>query len=45
MIFSIGDLITFVVVLLILVVYRTLDRNNRSLEKLKRFSEDRKSVV
>src|SRR5208282_4081659 len=39
MIFSIGDLITFVVVLLILVVYRALDRNNRSLEKLKRFSD------
>jgi chromosome segregation ATPase len=39
MIFSIGDLITFVVVLLILVIYRSLDRNNRSLEKLKRFSD------
>ncbi len=39
MIFSIGDLITFVVVLLILVIYRALDRNNRSLEKLKRFSD------
>jgi len=39
MIFSIGDLITLVVVLLILVVYRALDRNNRSLEKLKRFSD------
>ncbi len=39
MIFSIGDLITFVVVLLMLVIYRALDRNNRSLEKLKRFSD------
>jgi chromosome segregation ATPase len=39
MIFSIGDLITLVVVLLILVIYRALDRNNRSLEKLKRFSD------
>ena len=39
MIFSIGDLITFVVVLLVVVVYRALDRNNRSLEKLKRFSD------
>jgi hypothetical protein len=39
MIFSIGDLITFVVVLLMLVIYRAIDRNNRSLEKLKRFSD------
>ncbi len=39
MIFSIGDLITLVVVLLILVIYRALDRSNRSLEKLKRFSD------
>ena len=38
MLFSIGDLITLVAVLLILVVFRALDRNNRSLEKLKRFS-------
>ena len=39
MVFSIGDIITLVVVLLILVIYRALDRNNRSLEKLKRFSD------
>lgn len=39
MIFSIGDLITLVVVLLILVIFRAMDRNNRSLEKLKRFSD------
>ena len=39
MFFSIGDLITLVVVLLILVIFRALDRNNRSLEKLKRFSD------
>jgi uncharacterized protein YoxC len=39
MIFSYGNLITLVVVLLILVIYRALDRNNRSLEKLKRFSD------
>ena len=32
MVFSIGDIITLVVVLLILVIYRALDRNNRSLE-------------
>jgi chromosome segregation ATPase len=39
MFFSIGDLITLGAVLLILIVYRVLDRNNRSLEKLKRFSD------
>ena len=38
-IFSIGNLITFLAVLLILVILRALDRNNRSLEKLKRFSD------
>ncbi|HUI72316.1 MAG TPA: hypothetical protein VL354_17475, partial [Spirochaetia bacterium] len=37
--FSIGNLITFFAVLLILVILRALDRNNRSLEKLKRFSD------
>ncbi len=37
--FSIGNLITFCAVLLILVILRALDRNNRSLEKLKRFSD------
>jgi chromosome segregation ATPase len=39
MLFSIGDFVTFGSVLLILVVFRALDRNNRSLEKLKRFSD------
>ncbi len=39
MIFSAGDLITLVVVLLVLVIYRAMDRNNRSLEKLKRFTD------
>ncbi len=39
MFFSVGNLITLVIVLLILVIYRTLDRNNRTLEKLKRFSD------
>ncbi len=39
MLFSIGDLITLVVVLLIVIVFRAIDRNNRSLEKLKRFSD------
>ncbi|MGA2975746.1 MAG: hypothetical protein ABSF77_10595 [Spirochaetia bacterium] len=39
MFFSIGDIITLVVVLLILVIYRAVDRNNRSLEKIKRFND------
>jgi chromosome segregation ATPase len=39
MLFSIGDFVTFGSVLLILVVFRALDRNNRSLEKLKRFTD------
>src|SRR5271157_5890182 len=39
MLFSFGDLITLVVVLLIVIVFRAIDRNNRSLEKLKRFSD------
>jgi hypothetical protein len=37
--FSVGDLIIVCVVLLILVIFRALDRNNRSIEKLKRFSD------
>lgn len=37
--FSVGDLIILCVVLLIIVLFRALDRNNRSLEKLKRFSD------
>ena len=39
MIFSFGNLVTILAVLLILVIYRQLDRNNRSLEKVKRFSD------
>jgi DNA repair exonuclease SbcCD ATPase subunit len=39
MFFSIGDIITLVVVLVVLAIYRAMDRNNRSLEKLKRFSD------
>jgi chromosome segregation ATPase len=39
MLFSIGDLVTLGIVLLILLLFRALDRNNRSLEKLKRFSD------
>jgi DNA repair exonuclease SbcCD ATPase subunit len=39
MIFSLGNLLIIFVVLIILVIYRALDRNNRSLEKVKRFSD------
>jgi chromosome segregation ATPase len=37
--FSFGNLLSIVIVLVILIIYRQLDRNNRSLEKLKRFSD------
>lgn len=37
--FSFGNLLSIVIVLIILIVYRQLDRGNRSLEKLKRFSD------
>ncbi len=36
---SIGNLITLLVVVIILVIYRQLDRNNRSLEKVKRYAD------
>ena len=39
MIFSFGNLVTVLAVLLVLVIYRQIDRNNRSLEKVKRFSD------
>ena len=35
--FSISDIIVLLVVIIILAVYRSTDRNNRSLEKVKRF--------
>lgn len=37
--FTIGDIIVLLVVVVILAVYRQMDRNNRSLEKVKRFVE------
>ncbi len=37
--FTISDIIVLLVVVVILAVYRQLDRNNRSLEKVKRFVE------
>ena len=39
MIFTIGDLILLLVVGTVLAVYRYLDRNNRSLEKVKRYTD------
>lgn len=45
MVFSLGNLITLVAVLFILAVYRQLDRNNRSLEKLRRYSEKVKAEL
>ncbi len=39
MAFSIGNIITLLVVLIILALYRQLDKNNRSLEKIKRYSD------
>jgi len=37
--FTIGNIITLLVVAVVLAVYRQLDKNNRSLEKIKRYSE------
>ncbi len=37
--FTIGDIVVLLVVVVILAVYRQTDRNNRSLEKVKRFVE------
>jgi chromosome segregation ATPase len=39
MIFTIGDIIIMLLVVAALALYRQLDRNNRSLEKVKRFSD------
>ncbi len=39
MVFSVGNVITLLVVLIILALYRQLDKNNRSLEKIKRYSD------
>jgi len=36
---SIGNLITLLVVVVILIIYRQLDKNNRSLEKVKRYAD------
>jgi chromosome segregation ATPase len=39
MLFSIGNIITLGIVLVILFVYRQLDRDNRSLEKVKKYAD------
>src|SRR6056297_578157 len=39
MLFSLGNILTLLIVLVILAVYRQLDKNNRSLTKIKRYSE------
>ena len=38
MLFSIGNIITILIVLVILALYRQLDRNNRSLDKVRRYT-------
>ena len=45
MIFSFGNLLSIVIVLIILIIYRQIDRNNRSLEKVKRFSDKMKDEL
>ncbi len=45
MIFSFGNLLSIVVVLVILIIYRQIDRNNRSLDKVKRFSDKMKGEL
>ncbi len=39
MIFSIGNIFTILIVLLILLIYRQIDKGNRSLEKVKKYSD------
>ena len=39
MLFSIGNIITILIVLIILALYRQMDRNNRSLDKVRRYSD------
>ena len=43
--FTIGNIITLLVVAIVLAVYRQLDKNNRSLEKIKRYSEKIKTEL
>ncbi|WP_020614338.1 SpiroCoCo family coiled-coil protein [Sediminispirochaeta bajacaliforniensis] len=39
MVFSLGNVITLLIVVLVLALYRQMDRNNRSLDKIRRYSE------
>ncbi len=39
MILTIGNIITLLVVIVVLIIYRQLDRSNRSLDKVKRYSD------
>ncbi|MBN2509848.1 MAG: hypothetical protein JXB03_06210 [Spirochaetales bacterium] len=43
--FDFGDLLTLIIVFVILVIYRQLDLNNRSLEKVKKFSDKMKEEL
>ncbi len=43
--FTIGNIITLLVVVIILAIYRQMDKNNRSLEKIKRYSEKIKNEL
>jgi len=45
MIFSFGNLLAVFIVLVILIIYRQLDRNNRSLEKVKKYSDKIKDDI
>lgn len=45
MIFSFGNVLSIIIVLVVLIIYRQIDRNNRSLEKLKRFSDKMKEEL
>ena len=39
MVFTIGNILTLMIVFIILAIYRQLDKNNRSLTKIKKYSE------
>ena len=39
MIFTIGDIVILFVVVAVLIAYRQIDRNNRSLDKIKRYTD------
>ncbi|MDR1894839.1 MAG: hypothetical protein LBQ61_09185 [Spirochaetales bacterium] len=39
MLFTVGDFIILAITIIILIIYRQLDRNNRSLDKIRRYAE------